>query len=171
MGLPKICLSVLTPEEFLSENYEHLYQSGKKISGNHELAQESLHYSIENFLGKENVQGIVDSGGATFYIVAILLRCWRSKTSPFYRQHLAPTSAISDPKENQEEDLTQELYNLAIKKLEGLHWYDQLLFKTYVDEGHTISSLSRATGIPRTSISLTINRVKNYLQTELKKLY
>ena len=161
----------MTAEEFISENYEHLHQSAKKISGNHELAQESLHYSIEQFLGKENVQGIVDSGGATFYIVAILLRCWRSSTSPFYRQYLQPTSVVSDPKENQEEDLTQELYNLALQKLDGLHWYDKMLFQTYVDEGHSISSLSRVTGIPRTSISLTINRVRKYLQTELKKLY
>jgi DNA-directed RNA polymerase specialized sigma24 family protein len=130
---------------------------------------ESLHYSIEEFLGKKNVIDIVDSGGATFYIVAILLKCWRSRTSAFYRKYLAPSNELFDTSETEEEDYTQELYNLAISKLEGLHWYDKMLFQTFVDEGHSISSLSRATGIPRTSISLTINRVRKYLKKELNK--
>ncbi len=159
----------MTPNEFISENYEHLLQSAKNISKNHALAQESLHYAIEDFLGKKNVIDIVDSGGGVFYICAILLKCWRSGTSPFYRKYLAPTNELYDSSEEEETDYTQELFELANKKLEQLHWYDRLLFQTYVDEGHTISSLSRATGIPRTSISLTINRVRKYLQKELKK--
>ncbi len=159
----------MTPNEYISENYEHLQQSAKNISGNHPLALESLHYALEEFLGKKNVLDIVDSGGATFYIVAILLKCWRSRTSAFYRKYLAPSNELYDTSEETEEDYTEELYSLAIKKLDGLHWYDKMLFQTFVDEGHTISSLSRATGIPRTSVSLTINRVRKYLQAELKK--
>ena len=159
----------MSPNEFIEENYEHLLRSANNISKYHDLAQESLHYAIEQFLDKKNVVDIVDSGGGVFYICAILLKAWRSKTSPFYRKYLAPSSELYDTSADEPEDVTDELYNLAIKKLEGLHWYDQLLFKTYVDEGHSISSLSRATGIPRTSISLTINRVRKYLQKELRK--
>ena len=159
----------MTPNEFINENYEHLLQSAKNISKNHNLAQESLHYAIEEFLGKKNVIDVVESGGGVFYICAILLKCWRSNTSYFYRKYLTPTSELYDVGEETEEDVTQELFELANKKLDGLHWYDKMLWKTYVDEDHTISSLSRATGIPRTSVSLTINRVRKYLQAELKK--
>lgn len=159
----------MTPNEFITESYEHLLQSAKNISGHHELAQESLHYAIEQFLDKKNVVEIVDSGGGTFYLVAIILKCWRSKTSPFYRKYLAPSNELYDESADEPEDYSEEMYKLAMQKLEGLHWYDKLLFQTYVDEGHSISSLSRATGIPRTSISLTINRVRKYLQKELRK--
>jgi uncharacterized protein YerC len=42
-----------------------------------------------------------------------------------------------------------------------------MLFKTFVEGGHTYSSLSRDTGIPRTSISLTVNRVREYIKQNL----
>jgi len=51
--------------------------------------------------------------------------------------------------------------------LENLNWYDKMLFEIFVKENHTISSLSRATGIPRTSVNLTINRVRTYLKKSI----
>jgi plasmid maintenance system antidote protein VapI len=42
-----------------------------------------------------------------------------------------------------------------------------MLFETFVEENHTVSSLARATGIPRTSVSLTINRVRRFLKENI----
>jgi DNA-directed RNA polymerase specialized sigma24 family protein len=53
------------------------------------------------------------------------------------------------------------------KLLQELPWYDHLLFKTFVEGDHSYSSLSRDTGIPRTSISLTINRVRKHIKKNL----
>jgi DNA-directed RNA polymerase specialized sigma24 family protein len=53
------------------------------------------------------------------------------------------------------------------KLLDELPWYDKMLFQSFVDGDHSYSSLSRETGIPRTSISLTINRVRNYIKQNL----
>ena len=51
--------------------------------------------------------------------------------------------------------------------LAGLNWYDRMLFETFVEAGHTVSSLARSTGIARTSVSLTINRVRRYLKKNI----
>lgn len=159
----------MTPNEFITENYDQLLRSANNISGYHHLSQESLHYAIEEFLQKKNVNEIVESGGGTFYIISILIKCWRSTTSTFYRKNLKPYDTLPDLNNYEEDDNTQELYELAIERLNELFWYDRMLFQTFVEENHTISSLARETGIPRTSVSLTIHRVRNYLKKELKK--
>lgn len=163
----------MTVNEYLESDYQHLVDAANKISGNHPLARESVHYAMSDFMSKTNVADIVESGGGRFYIVAILLKCWRSKTSPFYRTYLNHNYQQFTPAEegipNEEDDEMMSQYELATKLLAGLNWYDRMLFEVYVQESHSISSLSRATGIPRTSVSLTIHRVKDYLQQQLKK--
>jgi len=77
-----------------------------------------------------------------------------------------PLSGL-EPQED-EQDETDELYAKALAELDKLPWYDRLLFKTFVDGDHTVSSLARATGIPRTSVSLTINRVRKHLKKSLR---
>lgn len=161
----------MTVNEYIESDYQHLIEAANKISGNHKLAQESLHYALDDFLTKKNAQDVVNSGGGRFYIVAILLKCWRSNTSPFHRTYLSHTKEITDEHDIQEEDedntLTQ--FKLAQELLNRLDWYSRMLFDLYVSDNHTISSLARVTGIPRTSVSLTIHRVKEFLQKELKK--
>jgi hypothetical protein len=48
--------------------------------------------------------------------------------------------------------------------LEDLQWYDKELFKLFTNEQHTISSLSRQTGIPRSSVDFTIKKVRKILK-------
>jgi len=153
-----------------TNNYKNLLESSKNITKNHELSEELLHYSLESLLSKSNLQEILDSGGANFYLVRIMLNSWKSTTSPFYKIYRTPKT---DPDNFIfiDEEYVDNLENVDhIKKnLDDLHWYDRELFKTYVYENHSVSSLARATGIPRTSVSLTINRVRNYLQEKIKE--
>jgi DNA-directed RNA polymerase specialized sigma24 family protein len=73
---------------------------------------------------------------------------------------------IEDVVQGEDENHT-EIHDKIKRELSKLSWYDRMLFQTYVDENHTISSLSRATGIPRTSISLSINRIKKHIRKRL----
>jgi len=154
----------------MNDNYEELMQASNRITGNHESSQELLHYALEQFLCKPNVQELVDSGAARFFIVRILMNQWNSNTSYFYNQFKKPTESLSEEIENISDDENEhqaELTRIVEKILESLPWFDKLLFKTYVDEGHTKSSLARATGIPRTSISLSINRISRHIKRNL----
>jgi DNA-directed RNA polymerase specialized sigma24 family protein len=154
----------------MNDNYGELLQASNRITGNHELASELLHYALEQFLSKQNVQELVDSGAARYFIVRILMNQWNSNTSYFYTQFKKPSESLSEELENifeKEDEQQAELTWRVEKILESLPWFDRLLFRTYVDEGHTKSSLARATGIPRTSISLSINRISRHIKRNL----
>jgi hypothetical protein len=153
--------------ECLEMEYPHLVEASLKITGHSELHLDLLHYCIEDLSKKPNAQAIVDSGGIRFYIVRMMLTQYRSVTGPFYKMYLNHWNMSADvPDEPDHEE-----HRLDMKKvnhlLDQLPWYDKLLFQTFVDGDHSYSSLSRETGIPRTSISLTINRVRKYIKENL----
>jgi len=154
------------------ENYEELQKAARRITSNDVLWEELVQYTMDEFLRKANLQEILDSGAARFYCVRIMLNSWRSVTSPFYYTYRKPTDFIDDWKDVEEipeEDPTPivEMAERATEILRTLPWYDRMLFETFVDENHTVSSLARVTGIPRTSVSLTINRVRRHIKNNL----
>jgi DNA-directed RNA polymerase specialized sigma24 family protein len=158
-----------------NQNYTKLLASAKNISYNNDLSHELLHYSLEQLLLKPNIHDIINSGGAEFYIIRIMLNQWRSTTSPFYRIYrknecqidldsYLSRNDVADEPESDSQDRTDEIKS----ELCNLPWYERKLFELYSEEGYTISSLARETGIPRTSLSLSINRVKKHLKEKLK---
>lgn len=155
-------------DTFFKENYDALKEAAIKISGNDPLWEELLHYTIDEFLRKKHVEDIISSGGGRFYCVRIMMNSFRSTTSPFYTLYRRPSSDIEDVADlSIEEDNTNEIADKIRAEIEKLTWYDKMLFEIYLDEGHTISSLARATGIPRTSISLSINRIRKHIKKNL----
>ena len=162
----------MTIEDWIKDNYQILAEAAQNISKNNDLHEELLHYSLDQLLGKEQVEDIISSGGANFYTIRIMMNSWRSTTSEFYRLYRRPSAEIEEYSVPAEEEEDTEWINETAKKIQqeidNLHWYDRELFKVFVEEGHTMSSLSRVTGIPRTSISLTINRIRKHIKNRLK---
>jgi hypothetical protein len=145
------------------QEYPILIEASKKITNNHELHMDLLHYALEELYSKKNYDEIINSGGVRFYVVRIMLTQWRSNTGPFYKMFFNQKSNeisedIIDYKEYDQQELEY------IKALEDLAWYDKELFKIFSDKQHTISSLSRETGIPRSSVDITIKKVRKILR-------
>ena len=145
------------------QEYPILIEASKKITNNHELHMDLLHYALEELYSKKNYDEIINSGGVRFYVVRIMLTQWRSNTGPFYKMFFNQKSNeisedIIDYKEYDHNELEY------IKALEDLAWYDKELFKIFSDKQHTISSLSRETGIPRSSVDITIKKVRKILR-------
>lgn len=143
--------------------YPILIEASKKITGGHELHLDLLHYAIEELYSKANYNEIINSGGLRFYIVRIMFTQWRSNTGPFYKMFFNQKSneIVGDFIYEDEYDFNELEY---IKALDGLAWYDKELFKIFSDKQHTISSLSRETGIPRSSVDVTIKKVRKILR-------
>jgi len=166
--------------DWTNQNYNKLLQAAKNISYNDELSEELLHYSLEQLLIKPNILEIVNSGGCEFYIIRIMLSQWRSTTSPFYKIYRKNLCQIDLDSYLERNDVADEIAqsteqieltaNEIQLELRNLGWYDQTLFKLYCEDGKTISSLARETSIPRTSISLTINRVKRHIRSKIKPI-
>jgi hypothetical protein len=145
------------------QEYPILIEASKKITNKHELHMDLLHYALEELYSKKNYDEIINSGGVRFYVVRIMLTQWRSNTGPFYKMFFNQKSNeisedIIDYKEYDQQELEY------IKALEDLAWYDKELFKIFSDKQHTISSLSRETGIPRSSVDITIKKVRKILR-------
>lgn len=154
----------------MNDNYIPLKEAAERISGNDPLSDELLHYTLDEFLRKKDVEAIVDSGGGRFYCVRIMLNSWKSVTSPFYHTYKKPSAEFDIEKyEDLEEDYdpTTEIADNIKRELDKLSWFDNKLFEIFWTENHTISSLSRATGIPRTSISLSINRIRKHVKRNI----
>ena len=99
-----------------------------------------------------------------------MLNSWKSVTSPFYHTYKKPSSDLDIEKFEDiedEQDATTEIADRIKKELDTLPWFDRKLFEIFYTENHTISSLARATGIPRTSISLSINRIRKHIKKNI----
>lgn len=152
----------------MHDHYIPLKGASIKISGGSQLADELLHYTLDSFLRNPKLEEILAAGAGRWFCVKIMMNSFRSVTSPFYhtyRNNPFPLHEAQEPIE--EEDPTAELAARAKTLLGHLNWYDRMLFETFVEEGHTVSSLARSTGIPRTSVSLTINRVRRYIKKNI----
>jgi DNA-directed RNA polymerase specialized sigma24 family protein len=155
--------------QYLSNDYSELVNAVNKITGNNELAIDLLHYCIEEVSYKHNLQDIIDSGGMRFYIVRIAMTQWRSSTGPFYKAFVKRGGQVELDKV--EHLIEKETEGLDIKRVnqivDSLPWYDKELWKLYVEGGYNYTGLAKVTGIPRTSIGLTINRVKKHIKKHI----
>jgi DNA-directed RNA polymerase specialized sigma24 family protein len=155
--------------KYLSNDYKELLIASKKITGSNELSTDLLHYAIEEVSYKHNLQSILDSGGMRFYLVRIMMVQWRSQTGPFYKAFIKRGGQVELDKvehliEKENEGLDIKRVNLIV---ESLPWYDKELWKLYVEGGYNYTGLAKVTGIPRTSIGLTINRVKKHIKKHI----
>lgn len=154
--------------EYLAKDYTSLVEAANKITGNNKLSTDLLHYAIEEMSYKINLQDIVDSGGARFYCVRIMMTQWRSQTGPFYKSFVKHGNTIDISSiDIQIEDESVLDVTRVNEILNELPWYDANLFKLYAERSLNFSKLSRETGIPRTSIGLTINRVKKHIKKHI----
>jgi len=165
----------LTIQDWLTINYKDLKQAAKTISGGNELAEDLLHFSIEALLSKDQsvIQACLDSGGVNFYIVRIMLNSWRSTTSSFYIKYRKryesneDIDVVDDQSDAENDEFILNISSKIQKELDSLDWYAKELFKLHYLDGISISEISRSTKIPRTSISLTLKRVKTHIKNKL----
>ena len=152
----------------MHDHYLPLKEASIKISGGSDLAEELLHYTLDSFLRNPKSEEILEAGAGRWFCVKIMMNSFRSVTSPFYHTYRNNPFPLHEAHEAvEEEDPTEELAARAKALLAELPWYDRMLFETFVEDNHTVSSLARSTGIARTSVSLTINRVRRYLKKNI----
>jgi DNA-directed RNA polymerase specialized sigma24 family protein len=63
----------------------------------------------------------------------------------------------------------EDLWQRVQEAMEDLGWYEQELLKVYAENGGNASLVSRLTKIPRTSINLTIRKIKRHMKQTLAK--
>ena len=157
----------MTITEWTNLNYEPLKEACHRISEGNELSEELLHYVLSEFLNKPNVIEIIQSGGAFWFCLKMVTNSWKSTTSPFYRNYRDPNFGGELPdiaeEEEEEDNSRQRLLEVAEEGMKGLGWYEKELLQVYAENNGNASLVSRLTKIPRTSINLTIRKIKKHI--------
>jgi DNA-directed RNA polymerase specialized sigma24 family protein len=168
----------LTIKDWTDFNYKLLGDAINRITSNDSLSEELLHYTLTAFLERPDAQQIVDSGGGFYFCLRIATNSWKSTTSPFYRIYRDPNprQPLTDmhAEQGEEQDLFEgdqpenlDLYKKIDTLLADLNWYETELTKAYAEHNCNASLLAKVTNIPRTSINLTLNRVRAHIKTKL----
>ena len=104
-----------------------------------------------------------------FWIVRICCNQTNSKYGKFGRMYasLVPVEDIMKfVKEEEQIDNSQEVADGISKIVQGLYWYDQEILKMYVELG-SVRKVSKETGIPHTSIFITIKNIRKCIKSQL----
>lgn len=104
-----------------------------------------------------------------FWIVRICCNQTNSKYGKFGRMYatLIPVEDILKfVKEEEPIDNSQEVADGIAKLVEELYWYDQEILKMYVELG-SVRKVSKQTGIPHTSIFITIKKIRSCIKSRL----
>lgn len=153
--------------------------SKRVCKGQHDW-EEVAHYVIADFLENPKAEALIASGDGMSYLSGVIWRSVHSSTSPYHKvfrqsgRVFGMHESYDKPDDNIEYDferdnITEEIYGILTDlEAEGLeNWYMATLFKMYTKVGN-YSEIARKTGIPRNSISQTVNQCKDYIQQTLK---
>ena len=104
-----------------------------------------------------------------FWIVRICCNQTNSKYGKFGRMYAARVpveDVMKFVKEEEEIDNSQEVANSIEKIIPSLYWYDQEILKMYIELG-SVRKVSKQTGIPHTSIFITIKNIRKCILQQL----
>ena len=182
---------------WIEHNYDNIIKWAKNITKNDEMSYELAHYAIEKFMFHKRYEEInlrheadPKYGHCRGFLLAIMRNSWIGAKSEFSRIHKAHRADIGSRKREITSEKFDQLYNEIADEeydeeldylheaimglleemaldIEGKLWYDAKLFQMYLEDSN-FSSLSRKTGIPRTSISNAVAEAREYVLQELK---
>jgi DNA-directed RNA polymerase specialized sigma24 family protein len=150
--------------DWLSNNYNELKNICSKFSTSEEV-DDLLHLCIEQFLNNKKVNEIPDKE-KLFFFTKIVRNQYHSKSSKYYYTY--GKYQFNDIFDNDISDVEyiEDEINLdwVREQLKTFDWYYGRLFELYIEEGCSVTRLSKRTTIPINSVSRDINKVRRQLK-------
>lgn len=167
--------------EFITKEYHNIMLMCKKICKGHAEWEDVAHFAISEFMQHERGQELVDAGRAMQFLSGIMWRSFHSSTSQYHAMYRQKGRVHQLTSEHQiEVDDDQYDYNrdvateaicgiLEDMKADSLElWFRAVLFEMW-SKTPNYSELSRATLIPRTSISQAVEEARQYIKQKLNE--
>ena len=152
---------------------ENNFKELKKICSRVAKGQDSddlFQLSIEQFLKNRKVDDIPDKE-KLFFFARIASNNFNSSSSPYY--HTYKKFKFTEIENYDIEYLSYEESIIDLdwvkNELNQLEWYYKRLMELYIEEGCSITSLSKRTTIPLNSVSRDINKVRKILINKRKE--
>jgi DNA-directed RNA polymerase specialized sigma24 family protein len=150
--------------DWLSKNYNELKNICNKFSTPDEV-DDLLHLCIEQFIKNKKVHQIPDKEKLYFF-TKIVRNQYHSKSSKYhytYRRYQFNEMVDNNIAEieYQEDEFNMDWVHEQLKTID---WYYGRLFELYIEEGCSVTKLSKRTTIPINSVSRDINKVRRQLK-------
>jgi DNA-directed RNA polymerase specialized sigma24 family protein len=151
-------------KHWISENYNELKNICSKFSTTEEV-DDLLHLCLEEFMKNKRVTEIPDEQKIYFF-TKIVRNQYNSESSKYhytYRKYKFNDMVEADIPEI---EYTEDQFNMewVQEQLKTIDWYYARLFQLYIDEGCSVTKLSKRTTIPINSVSRDINKVRRQLK-------
>jgi hypothetical protein len=104
-----------------------------------------------------------------FWVVRVCCNQIHSKYGKMWRMYnqiLAVEDVTKFIKEEEEIDNSQKTIDIIYNKIQELYWYDKEILKMYIELG-SVRKVSAQTGIPHTSIFITIKNIRKCIKKSL----
>lgn len=101
-----------------------------------------------------------------FWIVRTCCNQLHSKNGPMWKMynHIIPVEDVTRfIKEVDEIDNSQATIDIIYNRIQDLYWYDKEILKMYIELG-SVRKVSAHTGIPHTSIFITIKNIRKCIK-------
>ena len=148
---------------WIENNFNELKKICDKITRG-EDSDDLLQLSVEQFLKNRKSDDIPDNE-KLFFFARIVRNNYNSNSSPYYHTYRKFKFSDIDNIDIQYLEYEEPVINLEWVKvqLNELEWYYKRLMELYIEEGCSISKLSRRTTIPLNSVSRDINKARKIL--------
>jgi len=154
---------------WIENNFNELKKICDRITRG-EDSDDLLQLSVEQFLKNRRIDDIPDNE-KLFFFARIVRNNYNSNSSPYYHTYRKFKFTDIDNIEIQYLPYEEPVINLdwVYDELETLEWYYKRLMELYIEEGCSITNLSKRTTIPINSVSRDINKVRKILINKRKE--
>lgn len=158
-------------EDWITNNYDKLKNICSNISKNEEV-DDLFHSCLIQFMENKKIDTVPDNQ-KTFFFSRIVKNNFYSTTSKYHKEYhkfkFSEMIEIQEPDILYEEDgIDLEWVRKQLKK--DFSWYYMRLMELYIEEGCSLTKLSKRTNIPINSCSRDINKCRKELNKRRNKI-
>ena len=162
--------------EWFNKNYDKLKLICKKITKQDDV-DELFHFCLEQVLINKKFASIEKEQERFYFFSSVVKNNFYGHLSPYnqtYRKRVweelteLKGDVIDESYEKNDFDMDWVTKELTLMK-KGKDWYFGKLFDLYIEEGCSITNLSKRTTIPINSVSRDIRKVKQYFMEQKKR--
>jgi len=158
--------------KWIEKNWKELYKICQYVSKQNN-PDDLCQLCVEQLMKNKKID-LVEDDQKLFFFTRIVRNNFNSNSSPYY--HTYTKHKFDEYNHNkeiidnhyEESEIDIEWVN---KTLDEMEWYYMRLMKLFIEEGASISKLSKRTTIPINSVSRDINKVRRYLIKKRKEYY
>jgi DNA-directed RNA polymerase specialized sigma24 family protein len=149
---------------WIENNFNELKKICVKITRG-EDSDDLFQLSVEQFLKNKKSNNIPDNE-KLFFFARIAKNNYNSNSSPYYHTYRKFKFSNIDNIDIQQNEYEEPIITIdwVLNELNQLEWYYKRLMELYIEEGCSISKLSRRTTIPLNSVSRDINKARKILR-------